>query len=824
MPEVEFPNGYFETEALEIDMFQGCTSLQRVILPDTDSGSRIKFDSFHNQSQADYPQCKDNTWEQFRKTVPEEFYFEGPSRSEIHNIANNNAITYKYPNEQLYERVVYEHDADVEDVGGVTGNYAKVFYKVRGGEDNIGKLEEFGILERDATAGGGTSEPDIITIPEKIGTFGIASIEAGSFNDICSLKQVTIPASVTEIGTNAFKGCHALRTVIFTDASTIKTIKENAFKTQEVQSTCAHRTGLYPTTTAEKPYLYFVGVMLKEDGSDTETFKFAMSGTDGSKISHINSEDIWITCHSGWPTNLEVKYYSDPATQTGEAQLVGYPRYDRFKTNISAWVDALPYLKYASTDEKKEYVDMIDRVIRYNSGGLNAGEQDLTPNEQAFLAATLDITIPENVDSIWPGLFSGVNEDGIEVGEGGVNDQGQPIGALLGADKSIRSITINGVGELDSYTFKGCIGLRSAAIIGSRMVNDYAFEGCTALTEATIGSKLEDTGMRPFKGCTALNNINCFTPGNFTYNSGILYRNVNGGKEIVECLESRGKTGGSGLYTVGPDELQGVTAIKKEAFAECKGVAQVDLSKTSIGTISEGSFKEMELNSIVLPKSLSRIDADAFKDNATKRFIVYYKNSNPITMTKDAFQPLKGDPTIKGDREVIFQCSIPSNAATYAEDYEYITVSDEEVFEEFTVKFYNTPDYPASTNLELLSTQTIRAGEDAEEPSTEGLKCNNEKLMFIGWDKPFTNVRSDLDVLATYGSPQYTVIFLDGFDGKELKRETVSAGGSATLPDPPEHPGYLFTGWDKPHYDIQANTTIVAKYVDASGDASRFKV
>ncbi len=825
LSEVEFPNGYFETTALDIDMFQDCTSLQRVILPDTDSGSRIKFDSFHNKDNGgtNYPNCAKNTWEQFRNTVPEEFYFEGPSRSEIHNIANNNAITYKYPGEQLYERVVYESDATVKTVNGVAGNYAKVFYKVRGGEDNIGKLEEFGILERDVD-GGGMSEPDIIKIPEKIGTFGIASIEAGSFNDICSLKQVTIPASVTEIGTNAFKGCHNLRTVIFTDASTMKSIEADAFKTQEVQTTCKHRSTLYPTTGADKPYLYFVGAMLKEDGSDTETFKFAMSGTDGSKISHGNSEDIWITCHSGWPTNLEVKYYSDPATQTGEAQLVGYPRYDRVKKDINGWIEALPYLKNASNTEKTEYYNMIDRAIRFNGGGLKPDEQDLTPNEQAFLAATLDITIPENVDSIWPGLFSGVNKDGVEVGEGGVDDKGQAIGDLIGADESIRSITINGVGELDPYTFKECISLKSAAVIGSQLVGDYAFEGCTALTEATIGSKLEDTGMRPFKGCTELSNINCFTPGNFTYNSGILYRNVNGGKEIVECLENRGKTGGSGLYTVGPDELQGVTAIKKEAFAECKDVAQVDLSKTSIGTISEGSFKEMELNSIILPNSLSRIEADAFKDNDTKRFIVYYKNSNPITMTKDAFQPLDGDPTKKGDREVIFQCSIPSNAATYAEDYEYITVSDEEVFEEFTVNFYNTPDYPASTNLELLSTQTIRAGEDAEEPSTEGLKCNNDKLMFIGWDKPFTNVRSDLNILAMYGSPQYTVIFLDGFDGNELGRETVSAGGSATLPKVPNHPGYEFVGWDKPHYDIQANTTIVAKFVDASGDASRFTV
>lgn len=829
---IEFPDGYNET--LDIDMFEGCSSLQYVKLPlaDNSTGKTIDFKVIHALDTTNYPNCgvagKDaaektaNAWKEFRDTHPESFYFEGPDISSIHTTANDNSVTYKYPNQELYEKVVYEHDA-VADKDKPDGKTAKTIYQV----DNNGTLVKFDILDYALNT---PSRPDIITIPETIGGFGIKSIGSGSFNNNCYLKKVTIPASVTTIGANAFKGCHSLRTVIFTDATKIVSIGADAFKTQA--KSCSHT--IYPDTppststdignNGEKPWLYFVGAMLKEDGSDTETFKFAMSGADTSKISHGNSDDIWITCHSGWPTNLEVQYYSDPGTQTGEAQLVSYPRFSVITKNVSDWVDSLPYV---SAEQKAEYVKMIDRAIQYNAGNTPPIDPPLTPNESDFLAATLDLTIPESVDSIKPGLFSGVDKDGKEVTfeYKKVKDDGtvEIVTEKLGPDTKLHSITINGVDELEKYAFKGCTSLNSASIIGSRLIGDYAFEGCTALTEATIGSNLEDTGMRPFKGCTELSNINCFDPGNFTYSNGILYRNVNGGKEIVECLENRGTTGGTGLYTVGPDELQGVTAIKKEAFAECKDVAQVDLSKTSIGAITEGSFKDMELNSIVLPNSLSRIDADAFKGNTTRRFIVYYKNSNPITMLPDAFEPAKeGDGTIK--KEVIFQCSIPSNAATYAEDYAYITVSDEEVYEEFTVNFYNTPDYPASTNLELLSTQTIRAGEDAEEPSTEGLKCNNDKLAFIGWDKPFTNVRSDLNILAMYGSPQYTVIFLDGFDGKELGRETVSAGGSATLPEVPSHPGYEFTGWDKPHYDIQADTTIVAKFVDASGDASRFTV
>lgn len=795
---MEFPNGYSETDPLDIDMFQDCTALQYIKLPDTDSGARIVFDCNHSQNGSDYPNCTGNTWEKFREMVPESFYFEGPSISDIHTKANDNSITFKYPNEQLYERVVYEHDA-IKDAGDADGKSAKVFYQVRVDGNNVGTLEKFGILNYDNEDV--KSHPDIITIPEKFGTFGISNIGQGSFNDNCDLVKVTIPASVSTIGANAFKGCHKLRTIIFTDATTITSIGADAFKTQETY--CGDN--VYPDAGEPEPYLYFVGAMLKEDGSDTETFKYAMNGT--SKISHSNSPDIWITCHSGWPTNLEVQYYKEPTAATGEAQLVGYPRYDELSADALTWAENLPYV--TNDTEAAEYAEMINRAIQYNQGVTLTPE--LTPNEQAFLAATLNVTIPESVDRIEPGLFSGYDSEGKQVG-------------LRTPDTSIKSVTINGVDELEPYTFKGCTALQSAAVIGSSLIDDYAFEDCTGLTDATLGSNLSDTGKRPFKGCTELRNINCLAPSNFVYNSGILYRQTDSGLEIVECLENRGQTGGTGLYTVGPDELNGVTSIKEEAFAECDKIAQVDLSSTTVRTIPVGCFQDMELNSIVLPSTLSSIEADAFKGGQARRFVVYFKNSNPITMTEDAFEPKDGDKDQVGDREVIFQCAIPSNAATYADYYAYITASDAEVYEEFTVRFYNRPDYPASTNLELLSRQTVRAGEDAVAPDTEDLSCNDETLVFIGWDKPYTNVQADLDVLAMYGAPQYEVTFIDGYTGDTLKVEMVSLGGSATPPEVPEHPGQVFMGWDKPYYNIQEDTRVIARYADGSGDINRHTV
>lgn len=852
---MEFPNGYFEENPLDIDMFYGCTSLQYIKAPDTDSGANIDFDTHHKDNGA-YTRCTGNTWESFRNTVPESFYVEGPVRSDIHTTANNNSLTYKYPNEQLYEKVVYEHDA-VKDKGNLDGRSAKVFYKVRVDGNNVGRLEEFGILNYDGTTGTeNLSHPDIITIPEKVGTFGISAIEEGSFNNNCDLVKVTVPASVTSIGANAFKGCHELETVIFTDTTQIQSIGADAFRTQETLSgVCKHT--LYPGTygsdddiplskkdecnpgdAVPKPKLYFVGTMLDANNNDTETFKYATNGT--TSISHRNSDDIWITCHSGWPTNMEVQYNYDPGTQTGESQLVGYPRFEDLSGNTTAWATDLPYV--TKSDDITYYANMIQRAIDY-SRGIEVSPP-ITPEEQAFLAATLNPVIPASIDSIKPGLFSGYNSNGYQTDwegyyrdeEGNIFDpKGQPAPSYdfkpIPTDTEIKTITINGVKEIEPYTFKNCIGLTEASIIGSEQVGDYAFEDCEQLARATVGGNLQDTGKRPFKGCKNLMEINCLA-ANFSYGNGILYRTTAEGKEIVECLENRGMTsGGTGSYNVGPDELSGVSSIKPEAFADCKDITQVDLSKTTIPYLMEGSFKNTAMNSIILPGALRRIEEGAFQNGEAKRLMVYFKGNGNVIIVEDAFAYLDedGNQDPKKQQEVIFQCLEGTIPYDYAKDYDYIITRNDEVYQEYEVVFWNPIEFPSKDHAVPIegSRQMVRSGEAAVAPDTEGLKCNNEELVFVGWDTDFSSVTKDLDIYATYGSPEYTVTFIDGFDGATLKTEKVKYGGSATPPteeELPEHPGYIFMGWDKPHYNITADTTIVAKFVDGSGDINRFKV
>ena len=82
---------------------------------------------------------------------------------------------------------------------------------------------------------------------------------------------------------------------------------------------------------------------------------------------------------------------------------------------------------------------------------------------------------------------------------------------------------------------------------------------------------------------------------------------------------------------------------------------------------------------------------------------------------------------------------------------------------------------------------------------------------FKGWDKKFDNITADLTVTAQYEINKYTVSFVD-YDGKELKKETVEYGKSATAPADPTREGYTFTGWDKKFDNITADLTVTAQY------------
>ena len=112
-------------------------------------------------------------------------------------------------------------------------------------------------------------------------------------------------------------------------------------------------------------------------------------------------------------------------------------------------------------------------------------------------------------------------------------------------------------------------------------------------------------------------------------------------------------------------------------------------------------------------------------------------------------------------------------------------------------------------NGTVLKTEQVEQGKSATAPADPV----REGYTFIGWDKSFSNVQSDLTVTAQYEKNvvYYTVTFLD-WGGTTLKTEQVEQGKSATAPADPIREGYTFIGWNKDFSNVQSNLTVTAQY------------
>ena len=119
----------------------------------------------------------------------------------------------------------------------------------------------------------------------------------------------------------------------------------------------------------------------------------------------------------------------------------------------------------------------------------------------------------------------------------------------------------------------------------------------------------------------------------------------------------------------------------------------------------------------------------------------------------------------------------------------------------FTVTFTDWDDT-------VLKTQSVESGAAATAPANP----TRDGYAFVGWDKDFSAVTSDLTVKAKYNARMlFCVTFLD-WDLTILKEEYVLSGNGATAPTSPTREGYTFAGWNKTFNKITADTTVTATY------------
>lgn len=109
----------------------------------------------------------------------------------------------------------------------------------------------------------------------------------------------------------------------------------------------------------------------------------------------------------------------------------------------------------------------------------------------------------------------------------------------------------------------------------------------------------------------------------------------------------------------------------------------------------------------------------------------------------------------------------------------------------------------------VLSTQTVEYEAAATAPDTARLSPP-EGMHFAKWDKDFSKVTEDIEVSAVYELKKYTVTFKNG--ETTLKTEMVEHGSAATPPNVFDTATKKFVGWDKDFSKVTSDLIVNAKF------------
>ena len=119
----------------------------------------------------------------------------------------------------------------------------------------------------------------------------------------------------------------------------------------------------------------------------------------------------------------------------------------------------------------------------------------------------------------------------------------------------------------------------------------------------------------------------------------------------------------------------------------------------------------------------------------------------------------------------------------------------------YTVKFV---DYDGT----VLKTESVNYKASATAPKD---LPSRKGYSFVGWDKDYKSVTSDMMVAAQYTINRYRVTFFD-YDGSTIDIQYVPYGGKASAPDDPERKGYDFSGWDRDFSNVLSAISVNAQY------------
>ena len=360
-----------------------------------------------------------------------------------------------------------------------------------------------------------------VTIPNTVTTIGSCA-----FNDCDGLVKIILPDSLTTIEYSAFNSCENLLRITIPDGVT--SIGDEAFRGCSGLSRLTIGNGV--TSIGNGAFAYCIGLTsVTIPGSVT---------TMGNSIFYECRGLARVTIEEGVPYIADYMFNYCTSLET---------------IVIPDSVTSIGYCAFANCDKLTsitipDSVTSIGHSAFYDCDGLTS------------------ITIPDSVTSMGTYAFYYCSR--------------------------LSSVTLgSGLRTLSSYTFEDCGSLTNVNLgSGLETISDYAFQNCYNLRNIEIPDNVTSIGYRAFYSCDYLTNV--------TIGSGL---EAIGNEVFYQCYNLSNVTIGSNVATIG-----------NRAFAECSALTAITIP-SSVTTIGDLAFTKTGLATIVIPDTVTTLGWDVFR-------------------------------------------------------------------------------------------------------------------------------------------------------------------------------------------------------------------
>ena len=413
----------------------------------------------------------------------------------------------------------------------------------------------------------------------------VISIPAYMCYEMSNLKSMTIPNSVTSIGTSAFEGCSSLTSV--TIGNGVTSIGYSAFAycsslasvTIPNNVTSINSRAFYNTTIKSLT----IGSGIQTIASDAFSYSSSANGEAPVKV-------IWLanTPPSGYENVKGTVNYVANNQYTKLSNATVYP----FLNSMFE----VGGIKYVPVSPSERTCDAIDCMYDTSAENINIGET------VSYKGVSL------NVKDIKPyTCYMNQSIKSVVISNGG------NIGnyAFYKCDNIKGDVYVKNSGYIGSYAFQGCSAITQATITNDGYIGSYAFQGCSAITQATIANNgyINDYA---FSECSNITTLDISNKGDIK--SYAFYKCGSNQTIPLVNISNDGSIGQYAFSQTGMEKaiIKNNGEIGNSAFSSCPKLKTVELGQ-DITSVGSSAFQVCtKLGSIEIPDNVKTLGTGAF--------------------------------------------------------------------------------------------------------------------------------------------------------------------------------------------------------------------